>query len=208
MRVVVPFAATAPKTRLDSVLTETERVAFARAMLTDVLDALTDTERRVDVTVLATASVDVDVSVSVDERPLTAAVNAVLGAADGPVAVVMADLALATPPALARLFDAEDDVVLVPGRGGGTNALLARHPEFRVDYHGASIRDHRRAAADVGASVGEVDSFRLSTDVDERADLAEVLLHSDGAASQWLRNAGFELDVTDGRVSVVRTGGN
>ena len=208
MRVVVPFAATAPKTRLDSVLTETERVAFARAMLTDVLDALTDTERRVDVTVLATASVDVDVSVSVDERPLTAAINAVLGAADGPVAVVMADLALATPPALARLFDAEDDVVLVPGRGGGTNALLARHPEFRVDYHGASIRDHRRAAADVGASVGEVDSFRLSTDVDERADLAEVLLHSDGAASQWLRNAGFELDVTDGRVSVVRTGGN
>ena len=208
MRVVVPFAATAPKTRLDSVLTETERVAFARAMLTDVLDALTDTERRVDVTVLATASVDVDVSVSVDERPLTAAINAVLGAADGPVAVVMADLALATPPALARLFDAEGDVVLVPGRGGGTNALLARHPEFRVDYHGASIRDHRRAAADVGASVGEVDSFRLSTDVDERADLAEVLLHSDGAASQWLRNAGFELDVTDGRVSVVRTGGN
>jgi len=208
MRVVVPFAATAPKTRLDSVLTETERVAFARAMLTDVLDALADTERRVDVTVLATAPVDVGVSVSVDDSPLTAAVNAVLADAGGPVAVVMADLALATPAAFARLFDAEGDVVLVPGRGGGTNALVARDPEFRVDYHGASIRDHRRAAADVGASVGEVDSFRLSTDVDERADLAEVLLHSDGAASQWLRDAGFELDVTDGRVSVTRTDRN
>ena len=208
MRAVVPFAATAPKTRLDSVLTEGERMAFARAMLTDVLDALADTERRVDVTVLATDPVDVDVNVSVDDRPLTAAVNAVLGTVDGPVAVVMADLALATPTALARLFDAEGDVVLVPGRGGGTNALVARHPEFRVDYHGASIRDHRQAAADVGARVGEVDSFRLATDVDERADLAEVLLHTDGAASQWLRDAGFELDVTDGRVSVARTDRN
>ncbi|WP_136717293.1 2-phospho-L-lactate guanylyltransferase [Halorientalis salina] len=206
MRVVVPFAAERPKTRLDGVLSADERDAFARAMLRDVLAALEAAGH--DPELLATAPVEVDVPVTVDERPLTEAVNAVLSetvAAGGEgVAVVMADLALATPATLDRLFAAEGDVVLAPGRGGGTNALLVRHPDFRVDYHGASIRDHRRIAADAGAAVTDLDSMRLSTDVDEPADLVEVLLHGDGESYDWLVEASFELDVTDGRVGVVR----
>jgi len=51
------------------------------------------------------------------------------------------------------------------GRGGGTNAFVARHPGFRVDYHDASIRDHRRIARELTDDVVEVDSFRLATDV-------------------------------------------
>jgi 2-phospho-L-lactate guanylyltransferase len=203
MRVVVPFAADTPKTRLADVLTAAERDELARAMLLDVCAALRALEYEPEV--LATAAVDVNVPVTVDERPLTDAVNAVLAGTDGPVAVVMADLPLATPDALAGLFDAGGDVVLVPGRGGGTNALVARHPEFRVDYHGASIRDHRQAARDVDATVTEVDSFRLSTDVDEASDLVEVLLHEEGRAHEWLVEAGFELDTRDGRVDVTRT---
>lgn len=222
MRTVVPFDARDPKTRLAPALDADERAAFARAMLRDVLGALGAAGR--EPTVLATAPVEVDAPVTVDERPLTAAVNAILAGTDGPVAVVMADLALATPAALERLFaparDAETgsevqatanaepepraDVVLVPGRGGGTNALVAGHPEFRVDYHGASFRDHRRVADEVGASVATVDSFRLSTDVDEPDDLPEVLLHGRGESRRWLREAGFALDVHDGRVGVTR----
>ncbi|MFC5367425.1 2-phospho-L-lactate guanylyltransferase [Salinirubrum litoreum] len=170
--------------------------------------------------------------VTVDDRPLTTAVNGVFeetltATADDPrtatanetahesatdrregadaVAVVMADLALATPESLERLFGAESEVVAVPGRGGGTNALVVRHPDFRVDYHGASIRDHRRIAREVGAEYAEVDSMRLATDVDEPADLAELLLHGEGRATDWLRDAGFEVDVTDGRVGVTRS---
>ena len=202
MRVVVPFDARRPKTRLSDVLDANERRAFADAMLTDVLE----TVRRAghDPTVLTNDHVESDAPVTVDERPLTPAVNAVLEAADDPVAVVMADLALATPRAVARLCDASGDVVLAPGRGGGTNALVVRHPDFRVDYHGASYLDHLRRARDAGASVREVDSARLGTDVDEREDLVEVLLHTDGAAREWLRDASFALDVDDGRVGVRR----
>jgi len=205
MNVVVPYAASDPKTRLADVLDAGERAAFARAMLADVLAAVRAAGR--EPTVLATAAVDADAPVTVDERPLTDAVNAVLAGADGPVAVVMADLPLATGPALERLFevDAAADVALVPGRGGGTNAVLSRHPDFRVDYHGVSFRDHRRAARAAGADVAVVDSHRLSTDVDERADLVEVLLHGEGAAADWLRDAGFELATDDQRrVRVVR----
>jgi 2-phospho-L-lactate guanylyltransferase len=212
MRVVVPFGAARPKTRLSSVLDADERREFARTMLEDVLAAL---PARHEPTVIATAPVDCDVPVVVDERPLTEAVNDRLpGGApgngsdsesrDGAVAVVMADLALATTDALDRLFAHDADVVFAPGRGGGTNAVVVRDPAFRVDYHGASIRDHRAIGREAGLDTATVDSFRLATDVDEPADLVEVLLHAEGAAGAWLREAGFAVETTDGRVTATR----
>ncbi|MFC7137500.1 2-phospho-L-lactate guanylyltransferase [Halobaculum litoreum] len=204
---LVPFAADRPKTRLSDVLSPAERRAFADAMLDDVLAALSAAGFRPRL--LTTEPTDRDVPETVDERPLSDAVNAAVAAHDpspaAPLAVVMADLALATPRALSRLR-APGDVVLAAGLGGGTNALLTRRPEFRVDYHGGSYLDHLRAARRVDASVREVDSRLLATDADERADLAEVLSHGDGAARDWLVDAGFELDTGDGRVSVVREG--
>lgn len=229
MRVVVPFATERPKTRLDGVLTPDERAAFSLAMLTDVVEVLGETGH--DAEVLATAPLETagpegasttksplepsdstpsalsSVPVRIDDRALTPAVNAVLEDHDGPIAVVMADLALATPSVLEAFFATEGEVVLAPGRGGGTNALLARHPDFRVDYHGTSYLDHSDHAREIGASVGTVDSFRLATDVDEPVDLAEVLLHGENRAARWLRAAGFSLVVTDGRVGVSRAEG-
>lgn len=202
MRVVVPFAAEAPKTRLDDVLSPAERDAFARAMLDDVLAAIRGTGH--DPILLATAPVDLDVPVTVDERSLTPAVNAVIEDEDGPVAVVMADLALATTLALERLFAAPGDVVIAPGRAGGTNALVVRATGFRCDFHGTSYLDHLAAARRIGASIYPVDSHRLATDIDERADLVEVLVHGDGRAARWLDDAGFGLVTRAGRVAVDR----
>lgn len=202
MRVVVPFAAEQPKTRLAAVFAPAERRAFARVMLDDVLDALREVGHTPEV--LTTASIDVDAPTIVDERPLNRAVDAVLSAGT-PVAVVMADLPLVTPDALARLFAPDADVVLAPGRGGGTSAFVTRHPEFRVDYHGASYRDHRERARDLGASVATVDSHRLATDVDEPADLVEVLLHGADATRRWLEDRGVRLDTSGaGRVGIRR----
>ncbi len=152
----------------------------------------------------ATLDTDVDAPVVVDGRSLSVAVNDAL--TELPAAVVMADLALATPDAIGRLYDADGDVVVAPGRGGGTNALVVRHPEFGVDYHGTSFLDHVAAADAVGASVETIDSFRLAVDVDEPADLLDVLVHSNGAAASWLRDAGFRVAVTDGSPEVVRAG--
>ncbi|VTT85917.1 CofC, F420 2-Phospho-l-lactate Guanylyltransferase [Halorubrum sp. DM2] len=214
MEVIVPFSTDRPKSRLSDVLSPDERHAFARAMLEDVLDAVVAAGG--DPRVLATDAVDVDRPVTVDDRPLTDAVNAALDArlggedgtesSGGPVAVVMADLALATPETIDRLFEAgrDADVAVAPGRGGGTNAFVASHPEFRVDYHGASYLDHREIAAEVGAAFVAVDSHRLATDVDEPDDLAEVLIHGEGRAATWLREAGVALDASGGRVTVAR----
>ncbi|WP_280535757.1 2-phospho-L-lactate guanylyltransferase [Halopenitus sp. POP-27] len=205
MDVFVPFAAHRPKTRLSGTFTIEERRAFADAMLGDVLTAVQAAggsptvlaDRPIDLTTRVGAEVATDVAVRVDDRDLSPAVNAALADAvsntpDDAVAVVMSDLGIATPDSLRRLFAADGDVVIAPGRGGGTNALVVRDPAFRVDYHGVSLRDHRRIAADVGATVTELDSHRLASDVDERGDLTEVLLHGSGAARRWLVDAGFE----------------
>ncbi|MFC4247420.1 2-phospho-L-lactate guanylyltransferase [Natribaculum luteum] len=202
MHVVVPFAVDSPKTRLAPVLDADERSSFARAMLGDVLESIRETGR--EPTVLATGPVDVDARVTVDDRPLTDAVNAVLASTPDAVAVVMADLALATPDAVERLFATSGDVVLAPGRGGGTNAFVARHDDFRVDYHGTSYLDHRAVARKIDADLATVDSFRLSTDVDEPADLVEVLLHGGERSRAFLEGVRFALETTDGRVTVGR----
>ncbi|MEF8781088.1 MAG: 2-phospho-L-lactate guanylyltransferase [Haloferacaceae archaeon] len=236
MRVLIPFAADRPKTRLDPILSPDEREAFAAAMLADVLRAVRLAGR--EPVVLSTAPLEgedgspegagtsgfaptalseelaVDLGeelasaqVVVDERPLTAAVNAALRDRkwdDGAMGVVMSDLPLVTPRVLSRFFAADGDLVVAPGRGGGTNALVVRDSRFRVDYHGTSYLDHLRVADRLGATVREFDSHRLSTDVDEPADFQEVLSLSDGVARAWLREAGFELDASGGRVGVRR----
>jgi len=202
MRVFVPFDASDPKTRLDPVLGTDERLSFARAMLTDVLAAIEGAGG--DPTVVATEPIDIQVPVTVDERPLQDAVNDRLAETVVPTAVVMSDLPLVTPETIDRLFSVDGAVVLAPGRSGGTNAFVTRHPDFRVDYHDASIRDHRAIAAAIEVDPVEVDSYRLGTDIDEPADLAEVLLHGEGGAAEWLRERGFEIAIADGRVGVER----
>ncbi|MFA9414993.1 2-phospho-L-lactate guanylyltransferase [Natrinema sp. HArc-T2] len=220
MRVMVPFAAETPKTRLESVLSPAERLRFAHAMLADVLCAIVETGH--EPTVVATAPLDLDalelpdnvataVSVMVDDRPLTDAVNARLPGGDAAtgdaVAVVMADLALATPASLERLLAADADIAIAPGRAGGTNALVVREPAFTVDYHGTSYLDHCEIAREVGASLETIDSLRLGTDIDEPDDLVEVLVHGreGDRAPACLRAFGFELDRHGGRVGVVRS---
>ncbi|MFQ3319932.1 MAG: 2-phospho-L-lactate guanylyltransferase [Natronomonas sp.] len=197
MDVLVPFAAGEPKTRLADVLEPDERAAFARAMLLDVCAAVDSAGGAP--TVLSTADIDCPFPVIEDDRQLTDAVNAHL---DAPMAVVMADLALVTPEALRRLFETDADVAFAPGLGGGTNAFCTRKQAFTVDYHGASIRDHRRIAKDIGATTATVDSFRLAVDIDEPRDIVELLLHGDETshARKWVVEAGFEVARTDGRV--------
>lgn len=209
MKVYVPFSPEDPKTRLSPVLTASERAAFGRAMLEDVVGAVEAVGH--DPRVLATEPIAGPFETVVSTAPLSDAVNDVLtehfdgtgGDGSEGVAVVMADLALATPEALERLFEPDADVTVAPGRRGGTNALVVRAPEFRVDYHGASFRDHRDIAERAGLEMKTVDSFRLATDIDEPADLIEVLLHGRGRSREYLTDV-VELTEREGDVDVVR----
>lgn len=202
MHTLVPFDAHQPKTRLSDVLDREERVEFAHALLQDVLDAIVAAGGKPEV--LSTTPIDCAHDVTVDERPLSDAVNEVLDRRSLPIAIVMADLGLLTQPAYEKLLEPSADVVIAPGLGGGTNALVVRHPDFRVNYHGISVRDHRRRARECNATVATVDSFRLAVDVDTVDDLAEILIHGGGRASEWLREAGIQLEREETRPGIVR----
>jgi 2-phospho-L-lactate guanylyltransferase len=224
MRILVPYTERDPKSRLAPALSESERRGFARASLCDVVEAvrgaggepelllsepLSEAESIGEETIRPYETLE-DVATTVDERPLTSAVNRALDRLGdsglNEIAIVMADLALATPTALRRLFAAGGDVAIAPGLGGGTNALVVRDQAFSVDFHGTSYRDHRRIAAEAGLPVDTVDSMRLAIDVDEPADLVEVLVHGEGKAREWLLEVGFEVDGDgDGRIAVRRS---
>ncbi len=207
MRTLVPFSAGSPKTRLAGLLSPAERIEFSRLLCSRVVETLVSAG--IEPTILSTAPISGEwlspaARVIADPQPLTAAVNTQL-AAGSPTLILMADVPLATASDIQRLVDSSADVTIAPGLGGGTNALIVREPAFRVDYHGASYLDHCRIADRLDASISTVDSRRLATDIDEPSDLAELLIHGEGAACDWLVDAGFELDESGGRVGVRRS---
>lgn len=214
MRAVVPFKRERAKSRLSPVLSVEERSGFAHAMLRDVLCALSGSGMRIDVlTTSVSGAMHVQAeNVIVSELGLNDALNQYL---DGmvahseiePVIIIMADLPLVTEDHITEICNLDSDVVIVPGKRGGTNVLFLKDPSgFRVDYYGTSFLDHMQIARDAGMSIEVFDSFMLSTDIDEPGDLIEVLIHGNGEAAGYLRNLGFEVCADNDRVELRRRG--
>jgi 2-phospho-L-lactate guanylyltransferase len=201
---IIPFKPGNPKTRLSCVLSLEEREAFARAMLCDVVDAVCRagcSPRVVSTALFAFPQCPVQVV----PHGLNETLNTILSVTAGPVLIIMADLPLADAASVGRVVTTSRDMAVVPGRGGGTNAIyLSRGTSFRVDYYGASFIKHLRIAGERGLSCEIVDTFRLHTDIDEKEDLVELLIHGEGMSRQFLVDHGFELSVEKGRVGVRR----
>lgn len=201
---VIPFKPKNPKTRLSCVMDQEEREAFARAMLSDVIGAVCAGGCAPRLICTAPFAYP-DAPVTVDPAGLNESLDRALASAGGPLLIIMADLPLADGAAIARMIATPADIAIMPGRGGGTNAIFVRDPSrYHVDYYGASFLKHAAIAADAGLSCEVVDSFRLHTDVDEKEDLVEVLIHGTGAARRYLESLGFALSIEKGRVGVER----
>jgi 2-phospho-L-lactate guanylyltransferase len=203
MKAIVPYKVANAKSRLSPLLTPEERAELARLMLQDITGALSATGLRV--TLLATGPFEwEDASVIVSEKELNEALNDYLATHEEPVMIIMADVPLITEKNIRDMLDTDADLVISPGRGGGTNAQLIRRPDrYHVDYYGASYLDHVRIAEENGLSVATFDSFNMSTDIDETYDLVELYIHGKGESAKYLRSFTV-LDASKGRVRVVR----
>lgn len=96
-------------------------------------------------------------------------------------AIIHADLPLATPQALRKVFCASRaNVVLVPSYNGGTNIVAGGTADFHFSYGPASF--HRHLHISPWATV--ICDARLALDLDTTADLARAAAHPDGS---WLR---------------------
>ena len=210
IRVIMPFKLDCPKSRLSAVLSSEERAELALAMLEDVLEAVSGLGR---VTILLKGLLPEEwlldhrirgggtgsgIEVQDCPKELDEALNLVIEAEErkgwpGDLLIAMADLPLMSPSDIADLVRTPGDVVIAPGRGGGTNMILIRDPRFRVCYYGLSFLKHLRRAEELGLSVGVFESFRCSIDIDEPSDLVEALIHGRGRTPELLRDMGFEL---------------
>ncbi len=189
MRIVIPFKASNPKSRLSNILNAEERRKLAELMLLDVVEVARSFGR---VVVLTNASISVDAEVVRDDSDLDSAINKEL--LDTPVAIIMSDLPLLNHDTLRRFFSSNGDVVIAPGRKGGTNMLLVRKRGFRVSYHYGSFFKHLNFARENGFEVSVFDSFFSSVDIDDEDDLLELLLHGSGKRScEFLKRIGFSV---------------
>ncbi len=190
MRILIPFKASNPKSRLSGILTAEERKKLAKLMLLDVIDVAKNFGRVVVITPLKLENIDAEIVE--DDSDLDSAVNREL--INVPVAIIMSDLPLLNHDTLARFFNCNGDIVIAPGRKGGTNMLLVRKAGFRVSYHYGSFFKHLNFARKNGFEVSIFDSFFSSVDIDDEEDLLELLLHGSGKRScEFLREIGFSV---------------
>ena len=207
---VIPFKNQGAKSRLASVLTPWERQLLSFAMLMDVLDAVLG---QGPATILSRPGLNIadigsDVEIQESELDLNDALNALITEVarhgwPSDILIVMADLALLTEKDVVGILNCEGDVVLCPGRGGGTNMILVRSPRFRTSYQGLSFPKHLAFARQMGLEVSVYESFRAGCDIDEPEDLAEVLLHGRGRSKKVLEEMGFSLS-ENGRAGLCR----
>ncbi|MHC1592492.1 MAG: 2-phospho-L-lactate guanylyltransferase [Methermicoccaceae archaeon] len=203
MRALVPFKADDAKSRLSGVLSRTERDELARLMLKEVLVTLL----RSDVGVVEVASTSMSFEPPVENvgwiyapSPLDELVNGYLEKVaehipEEQVMVVMADLPLISMRNIQQIVSSSADVVIAPGRGGGTNILKVAKPDvFEVRYYELSFLTHLKRAEQRGLSVEIYDSFYTSVDIDEPTDLVELLIHGSGAVKSYLEEIGFFLE--------------
>jgi len=208
---VIPFKNQGAKSRLASVLTPWERQLLSFAMLMDVLDAVLG---QGPATILSRPGLNIadigsDVEIQESELDLNDALNSLISCIarhgwPSDILIVMADLALLTEKDVVGILNCEGDVVLCPGRGGGTNMILVRSPRFRTSYQGLSFPKHLAFARQTGLEVSVYESFRAGCDIDEPEDLAEVLLHGRGRSKKVLEEMGFSLS-ENGRAGLCRS---
>lgn len=190
--IVIPFKPVNPKSRLSDILSEEERKKFAELMLIDVVNALKT--HGLEIKIISTSRLDLDLDVEFveDRRELDECINSELK--EVPKAVVMSDLPLLNSETFERFLNCEGDVVIAPGRKGGTNMLLVRRGGFKVSYHYCSFLKHLEIAKNLGFNCRVFDSFYSSVDIDDESDLLELMIHGEGKLSKsYLEELGFRI---------------
>ncbi len=190
MKALIPYKKRNAKSRLSPALTLKEREEFVELMLKDVVSSLLDAGIQ-EIDILTTPDNGVPQSlgtnVILSEHDLNEAINEYLGHEKEPIFLIMADIPMVKARHVKEITSKPEDVVVVPGKGGGTNVLFIKDPSnYHVKYYGPSFLNHCRIAKDRNCSLHIYDSFLLSTDIDEPHDLVEIMLHGHGESQKYI----------------------
>ncbi|MDP3065147.1 MAG: 2-phospho-L-lactate guanylyltransferase [Methanobacteriaceae archaeon] len=196
---------TQAKTRLSPALSPPERENLLKAMLKDVVRALKDSN---DLVLVISSDRDVldflkPLSVKClreeGETDLNGALMQAVAWCSGSyhqVLIVPSDVPLLCTGhvQMMREIAEEEDVVIAPAKGGGTNALLCPSRKFPMRFGDFSFFKHIKEAEKNGLSFQIFDSFYLSLDVNTAEDLGEIMLHGAGTHTQkYLESLGLSV---------------
>lgn len=209
MKALIPYKKKNAKSRLSPAFTLEEREEFVELMLREVVSSLKEAGiKEIDVLTTPYNGVPGDLNVNVvpSEYDLNEAINGYLEQESRPIFIIMADLPLVRAKHIEDIVSRTEDVVIVPGKGGGTNVIFIKDPSnYHVKYYGSSFLNHCNIAKDRNCSVHIYDSFMLSTDIDEPHDLVEVMLHGHGNSQKYVTER-FDMKTGKARARINASG--
>ncbi len=186
------------KTRLSPFLSLEERENLLKAMLSDVTDALKDNVDEIyiissDEEVLEYAhNMDLKTIVEVENPEEKSLNNALKQAMDEvkdkvqKVIILPSDVPLIGKSNIGMFIEQTQlmHFVIVPSKGGGTNALLISPNSIEMKFGDFSFIKHVKQA-DLHKFTPIVhDSFYMAMDVNTTEDLGEIIIHGDGTKTK------------------------
>ncbi len=217
------------KSRLSPFLSPEEREKLLRAMLKDIATTLKPIVDQIiiiskDEDVLAyaeelelTTIIEEDhkpskASKSGDEIPLNQALKQAMKwcrKKTRKVIILPSDIPLIGKTNVKILIDQAKklDFIIVPSKGGGTNALIIKPLSIDMKFGGFSFKKHIEEAERKKLTPLVHDSFYMALDVNTTEDLGEIMLHGSGTETKkYLESIGIHVESCRGhdRLKVTR----
>ena len=182
------------KTRLSPFLTPNERIKLLKVMLKDIITTIAN---EVDEIVLVSKDENVknfakELQVNfVKEKDhendfLNNAVSDAIEEVkvnfpDKDILILPSDIPLLKAEHISTLRHMDNDFIISPSKGGGTNLLCFNEQiDYKTQFGPMSYFKHLDHANQLGMSINILESFYVSLDMNTPEDLGELLLHGYG----------------------------
>jgi 2-phospho-L-lactate guanylyltransferase len=206
------------KTRLSPFLSATEREELLKAMLKDVTKTL---KKLVDKIIIISRDSEVldyakelklDTLVENDDSNLNKALNQAMDYCRGKtrkVLIMPSDVPLIGKTNIKLIIKQANklDFLIMPSKGGGTNALIIKPCGIDMEFGDFSFQKHVENAEAKGLSPIVHDSFYMALDVNTTEDLGEIMIHGKNThTKKYLESLGISVESIHGheRLKVTR----
>lgn len=206
------------KTRLSPFLNEEERENLLKVMLKDVTESVA---KYVDNIIIISADDDVlNYGKSLNLKTLKENENSNLNKAlkqamdyckskTKKVIILPSDVPLIGKTNIKMLIDSSKslDFIIVPSKGGGTNAIIMKPGAIRTKFGDFSYKEHVNAADRKNLNPQVHDSFFMALDVNTTEDLGEIMVHGENTNTRkYLKELKINVESVHGseRLKVTR----
>lgn len=206
------------KTRLSPFLNEEERENLLKVMLKDVTESVA---KYVDNIIIISADDDVlNYGKSLNLKTLKENKNSNLNKAlkqamdyckskAKKVIILPSDVPLIGKTNIKMLIDSSKslDFIIVPSKGGGTNAIIMKPGAIRTKFGDFSYKEHVNAADRKNLNPQVHDSFFMALDVNTTEDLGEIMVHGENTNTRkYLKELKINVESVHGseRLKVTR----